>query len=688
MYCRTRTRLLSGAIALLALVSTARSQDFRPKLDRDYPITAPPLEAVQLDDSMFGPRLQTNLSFTLDYAIENLQRQGSFLLFEVLSEGRKPHPYNREPGMWADSDVYKTIEGGLRMQRINPDAKNRERFMKMVDHLLDRIAKTQAEDGYLMPHIQIFGDPKSKWYDPKAYGENYQHFSRNIHGTSELYSMGHFVEMAVEHYQLTGSKKAVDIALRVVDCIDSNYGPGKREEPSGHPEIELGLLRLYRATKNPKCLKLAEFFEQMHKTHPGKWTYHAPALGHDLGKGHVVAMMYLYSAMVDLAQISGDEELFHLIARKWDNVEQTQVYISGACGHRKLGEGFPPAYNLPNGAYCYCETCSSVSYALWDSRMFWATGEAQYMDLLERTIYGAFPSGVSFKGNAFYYRNHLESEGKHFHRDGTYGGQDETRHAWLGLSCCPTNVVRFIPLIPTYVYAVDDASGDVYVNLFIQSTAKLQRSGVQVSVRMTSGYPCDGHVKLRYERDKKGDKPLVFRVRIPSWSTHTSWKLDGKTIAPPVERGYVLISTTREKGLIEMDFNMPVRRMVANPNVVDDRGRVALVRGPVTYCFEGLDAPGAGIDSKKIVLARDPEFTLKKKQIVPGLDVTAIVCNGLNGEKYTAIPYFARCYRGSTPRSVWVLQAGLDPNPPIYDTSWDGKLYRPLSQFKLEAEKE
>ena len=687
MYFKMRATLPVSVIALFAFVSNVYSQDFRPKFDRDYPITAPPLQDVRLDDCVWGPRLQTNLHFTLDYAIENLQRQGSFLLFEVLSEGKKPHPYDREPGMWADSDVYKTIEGGLRMQRINPDARSKEQFLKMVDQLLDRIAKTQAEDGYLMPHIQIFGDRKSKWYNPKPYGKDYQHFSQTLRRTSELYSMGHFLEMAVEHYQLTGSKKAIDIASRIVDCIDANYGPGKREEPSGCPEIEIGLMRLYRATKNPKCFALTKYFDQMHKKVSAHWAGGAPALAHDLGRGHVVAMMYLYCGMVDLAQISGDKELHGLIARKWDNVAQTQVYITGACGHRKLGEGFPPAYNLPNGAYCYCETCSSVSYALWDSRMFCATGNAKYMNLLERTIYNSFPSGVSFRGNAFYYRNHLESEGKHFNRDGTYGNQDETRHAWLGLSCCPTNVVRFIPLIPTYVYAVDDPSGDVYVNLFMQSKAKLHRNGGDVNVRMTSGYPYDGQVKLRYELDRKGGEPPTFRVRIPSWSNQMSWRLDGKTIAPTVEDGYVLISATREQGEIDMQFKMPVRRMVANPNVVDDRGRVALVRGPITYCFEGLDAPGAGIDSKKIVLAEDPEFELEKKEIGPGLEVTAIVCKGTKGEEYTAIPYFARCYRGSTPRSVWVLQAGLNPNPSIYDTSWDGKLYRPLSQFKLGVRK-
>jgi hypothetical protein len=186
----------------------------------------------------------------------------------------------------------------------------------------------------------------------------------------------------------------------------------------------------------------------------------------------------------------------------------------------------------------------------------------------------------------------------------------------------------------------------------------------------------------RFRRISDQSSTGIIRLRL------RRWKLDGKTIAPAVEKGYVLISTARETGLIEMNFDMPVRRMVANPNVVGDRGRVALSRGPITYCFEGFDAPGAGIDSTKIVLARDPEFNLKKKQIVPGLDVTAIICKGPKGEKYTAIPYFARCYRGSTPRSVWVLQAGLNPDPSIYDTSFDGKLYRPLSESKLQVEKE
>jgi len=657
-------KALALCLALCVICQSARGASPKPiRFEKDYPIKAISDDRVKLSDSFWVPRLKANRQTGVRHCLKKLEETGVIGMFRTLNGSKKEGRYKNNP--WGCSDAYKTFEALARVSKTGGDRDSLAAANKQLDEFVKLIAGAQADDGFIFPYLQL-------------YKKDYKPFSRALSSYTETYCMGHLLEMAVQHYQNTGSKEALKVANRVVDCIDSYYGAGKKYDwPSGHPEIEIGLMRLYRTTGDAKPLRLAKYLIEKAKTVKTTWSQRRPALADDDAVGHVVAMFYLYAGMVDVAQMSGDKSLMDLARGKWENIALKRTYITGSSGHRGHREGFGAAYDLPNDR-AYCETCAAIAYVIWNHRMFLATGEAKYVNLMERTLYNGFLSGVSLSGDRFYYPNPLEAS------------KQRKRVEWFGCPCCPTNVVRFFPRIPTYMYSVNQAKGDIYVNMFASGQATFFLSGDMLTITQKTGYPRDGKVNIAYKltdmRDsaKRAANPRI-RVRVPDWCVKPTWLLNGKPITPKVEKGYAVFVCDNDKGEITLNCDMPVVRMIAHPNVKADTGRVTLMRGPMVYCFEGLDSPDAASKvASQLVLAAKQQFKTESKEIIPAMTVDAIIARDNSGKSITAIPYFARAYRGETSMSVWTLQAGLTTSPDSRAAeSWKGKLYRRLTAKEL-----
>jgi len=629
--------------------------------ETDYPIKAVSDNCVKVTDSIWAPRLKANRQTGIPHCLKKLEDTGAIGMFRTLNGSKTEPRYKNNP--WGCSDAYKTFEALARVSGTDSDKAAVAAANRRIDEFIKLVAGAQADDGFIFPYLQL-------------YKKDYKPFSKAISHYTETYCMGHLLEMAVQHYRNTGSKEAIKVANRVVDCIDSYYGADKKyDHPSGHPGIEIGLMRLHRATGNAKCLRLAKYLIEKAKTVKTTWSQARPALADDDAVGHVVAMFYLYAGMVDAAQMSGDEALMELAVRKWNNIALKRTYITGSAGHRKHREGFGAAYDLPN-AMAYCETCASIAYVIWNYRMFLATGEARYVNLMERTLYNGFLSGVSLSGDRFYYPNPLEAS------------KQRKRVEWFGCPCCPTNVVRFFPRIPTYMYSVNQAKGYVYVNLFAAGDATLFLRGDIVSLKQETNYPRDGKVKIAYKltdvRDSAQREVIpTIRVRVPDWCDKPSWTLDGKSISPKVEKGYAVFACENGTGTITLNCDMPVVRTIAHPKVKANVGRVAIMRGPLVYCFESIDSPKLSpTPAWQYILAPTQKFQTVAREIIPGMTVDAIVAKDHRGKAITAIPYYARAYRQDSSMAVWLPQAGLKTEADA--AGWNGRLYRRVDAKSLD----
>jgi len=475
-------------------------------------------------------------------------------------------------------------------------------------------------------------------------------------------------EAAYAHYRATGKKNFLNVALKNADLIDETFGPGKNMEPPGHQIIETGLVKLYRATNDQKYLDLAKFFLDQRGNAAGHKLYgpynqdHKPVTEQDEAVGHAVRAVYMYAAMADIAGIMNDSAYLNATERIWDNVVSKKYYITGGIGARHEGEAFGENYELPN-LTSYNETCAAIGNVYWNHRMFLLQGDAKYIDVLERTLYNGMISGVSLSGDLFFYPNCLESDGKYKFNRGAL-----TRQPWFDCSCCPSNIIRFIPSVPDYIYAYRGDS--LYVNLFIAGKADIEMDKTIVMLSQEANYPWDGKVVIKV--DPKTSQKFAVRIRIPGWALgkpvpsdlyryadenteKVTLKINSESIDINMDKGYAVINREWSKGdVIELDLPMPIRRVRANEKVKDDLNKVALVRGPLVYCAEWVDNDGRVLE---MVIPDDAEFkTEYRKDLFNG--VTVITGNVLDRSgkerKLTVIPYYAWSHRGPGEMAVWL----------------------------------
>lgn len=484
----------------------------------------------------------------------------------------------------------------------------------------------------------------------------------------ELYNSGHLYEAAVAHYLATGKRSLLDVAIKNADlvCKTFGYGEGQIQYPSGHPIIEMALAKLYKVTGDKKYLDEAKYFVEetgrlSNGRKPSPYSQdHQPILEQDEIVGHAVRAGYLYSGVADVASLTNDSAYFNALTRIWDNMASKKLYITGGIGSRAQGEGFGPNYELNNHT-AYCETCASIANVYWNYRMFLATGDAKYADVYERALYNGVPSGVSLSGDKFFYDNPLESMGQH------------ERQPWFGCACCPGNVTRFMASVPQYMYATQ--GDDVLVNLYIQSTADIKTAGNSVKLRQTTDFPWNGAVSMDVDPEKEGE--FALRLRIPGWaqdapvptdlysyvekpSAKYELKVNGEKVNAMTGDGYATVKRVWKKGdKVELTLPMDVKRVKANDNVDDDKGKLAIQRGPLMYCFEGQDQKDSLVLDKYI--PTDVKFAEKfEPQLLNGvmtLSVTGkklLADNKLEDVTLTAIPYCTWNNRGADQMAVWM----------------------------------
>jgi len=615
---------------------------------------------VKIEDEFWAPRMETNRRVTIPYDFKKCEETGrinNFAKAGGLIEGKF------EGIRYNDSDVYKIIEGASYSLNLHPDPE----LEKYLDDLIYKIAAAQEDDGYLYTTRTI--DPE---HPARAAGDT--RWSYLIH-SHELYNVGHMYEAAVAFYQATGKRSLLDVAIKSADLIDSVFGPGKRHDPSGHQEIEIGLAKLYNVTGDEKYLKLAKFFLDQRGRYIKREPYyaygnaeytqdHKPVVDQDEAVGHAVRAGYMYSGMADVAALTGNIEYIKAIDRIWENVVFKKLYITGGIGARQKGEAFGDNYELPNRT-AYNETCAAIANMMWNHRLFLLHGDAKYIDVLERTLYNGFLSGVGMNGEEFFYPNPLESTGNH------------KRSPWFDCACCPVNIVRFLPSLPGYVYGFQD--NIVYVNLFIQGTSTIKIKNNTVKLRQDTQYPWDGNIKITVDPDLS--KEFAINVRIPGWSQDkpvpsdlyryintsqekAALKINGEKFDIDLNKGFASIRRKWKNGdVIELNLPMPIRKVVSHEKVKDNQGKIALERGPIVYCAEWPDNGGHALNLR---VPEKMEFqAIHKSGLLNGVTILTGKALGLYKNKnegsiekreqdFAAIPYYAWAYRGQGEMTVWL----------------------------------
>jgi uncharacterized protein len=638
---------------------------------KDYPIKAVDFTKVKLTDNFWLPRIKTNHMVTIPASFERCDKTGRVKNFQMaaIHSGKfcTIYPFD-------DTDIYKTIEGASFSLSLFPDPA----LKKYIDSLINIVGKAQEPDGYLYTARTINPNDPHSWAGKERWEKE-----REL--SHELYNAGHLYEAAAAHYLATGEKKLLNIALKNADLVCSVFGPApdQKKVAPGHEVVEMGLVKLYRITGNAKYLQTAKFFIEQRGHYNGYdskskdvwkngmyWQDDKPVVDQTEAEGHAVRAGYLYSAMADVAALTDDKQLLNAIDKIWENEVSKKIYVQGGVGAKGDGERFGDNYELPN-ATAYNETCAAIANVYFNQRMFMLHGDSKYVDVLEKTLYNGLISGVGMDGKSFFYTNAMQIKNSFSHSD-----MEGERSGWFPCSCCPTNVVRLIPSVPGYVYAQKD--NDVYVNLFINGNAGLTVNNKPVEIEQKNNYPWDG--ALTFSITPKS--PLAFNllVRIPGWAQNQAMpsdlykfantsdkkveiKINGQPVEYAMQNGYAVLNKTWKKAdVVEVNLPMEVRRVIANENVKDDIGKVALQRGPLIYCAEWVDNNGKAAN---MIIPDNATFTTEYRAdllngvVVLKSNVPSVIVNNDGSsvstvnQTLTAIPYYAWAHRGKGEMMVW-----------------------------------
>ncbi|WP_367868250.1 glycoside hydrolase family 127 protein [Pedobacter sp. WC2423] len=639
---------LNNILTLLCLFSgTVYAQK------KDYPIQPVAFTQVHVNDQFWAPKMEINAKVTIPHTLQQCKMDGridNFLRASKTIPGDKLTVFPFD-----DTDIYKVIEGASYAIQMKADPV----MEKYVDTLISIIGAAQEKDGYLYTFRTVNAAKPHEWIGSKRW-EKEEELSH------ELYNSGHLFESAAAHYQATGKKTLLNIALKNADLLVRDFGYGKTERYPGHQVVEIGLVRLYRITGNEQYLNLAKFF--LDERGPKGNAYNqaqAKVVDQHEAVGHAVRAAYMYTGMADVAAITGDKRYLKAIDDIWEDVVNKKLYITGGIGSMGEGEAFGEAYHLPNMS-AYAETCAAIANIYWNSRMFQLHGDSKYIDVLERTLYNGLLSGVSLSGDRFFYPNPLSSMHQH------------ERSGWFSCACCISNMTRFLPSVPGYVYAQNE--NNLYVNLFMGNTSEIKLPVTQVKIAQVTAYPWDGKVAIKIDPEKNA--AFTLHIRIPGWARNEAvpgtlysfmetkpspvmLTLNGKPFKYTVVKGYAVIDRTWKKG-DQLVFAVPMetRKVFANEKVKDDKGRFAFQRGPVVYCLEGPDNKDSVVQD--IIIAKNAEVTSHfNPDLLNGIEVLTVPGSGthrkLNSnelikvdQKVTAIPYYAWANRGASEMTVWV----------------------------------
>ena len=634
------------ALAVVAASSTA--------LAGSYPISLPRMGSVRATDGFWSAREATNRLVTARANIEQCRRSGRIDNFVNAAKALRGEPHDGFKGIFFnDSDVYKAVEGAIYELAMHPD----EKLSAEVEELIAVFAAAQEADGY------IYTARTLKDGNGRVGGERWH--SDDAH---ELYCMGHLIEAAVAHYETTGRTNFLAVATKAADMMRRTFGrgPGQILFVPGHEEVELALCRLASATGRREYLDTALTLLGMRGMPRGStvgssrrafgdrsyYQDHLSVREQREAVGHSVRAAYLYSAMCDAGVMADDKGLLAAADALWEDIVSTKMHLTGGIGSNGGIEGFGNAYDLPNGS-CYLETCAAIANALFNERMFLRTGDAKYLDVVERIAYNGFLSSTSLSGDAFFYPNPLSSRGGY------------ARSHWFGCACCPPNIVRFVPQLINWTYAMDERRNSVCCNFFLSCDADLGR----VRIVQRTDYPWKGDVSFAVTPKNDGDR-FALKVRIPGWARGVPapgglyrqvypvsledirCELNGRPVKISVGKdGFLTLSRAWRMGdELRLSLPMAVRRIAADERVEADRGRFAVERGPLVYCAEGVDN---GHKALNLVLPPGVKFTAGWMAIG---DVQMVA---LKGGGATLVPYFAWANRGTGEMQTWFAKDRL-----------------------------
>ena len=680
--------ILTSIVLAAASIMPATAQKTKT-LSNGYPFSQVPFTSVKIaHDSFWGNRLQAAREVTIPLAFSKCETEHRYKNFEMAAytlqhpghKGLETKEWNVSKFMgfsFDDTDVYKTIEGASYILQTYPDKK----LKAYIDSVLDVVAAAQEPDGYLYTARTINPKHPHGWSGDKRWvkDEELSH---------ELYNLGHMVDAACAHYQATGSTKFLDIAKRYADCVVREVGPkdGQAKVVPGHQIAEMALARLYTLTGEKKYLDEAKYLLDYRGKTKIRNPYsqsHEPILKQSEAVGHAVRAGYMYAGIADVAALTQDSDYIKTIDRIWDNIVSKKYYITGGVGARHAGEAFGSNYELPNMT-AYNETCAAISMVYLFERMFLLHGDSKYIDCLERTLYNGVISGMSMDGGRFFYPNPLSSDGKYaFNAD-----NNTTRQPWFGCACCPSNLCRFIPSVPGYLYGVKD--NNIFVNLFAANVSTIKVNGKDVMLEETTEYPWDGDIKITVKKSNAKNANLL--IRIPGWARNQvvpsdlyqfadketpsySVTVNGKAEEADLSanKGYLPVKNIRKGDVVRIHFDMPVRTVIANQKVADDKSKVAVERGPLVYCAEAADNNGEPV--LRAVMGKKPTFSVVDNYSIqntetknaPAFTVKAIKTEGqilndsadgisLKNCTLTLIPYYAWNHRGANQMNVWFYQ--------------------------------
>jgi uncharacterized protein len=640
-------------IALLLFLALGASAQQNPGF-REYPISAVSTNDVVLHDDFWLPKIRLIQDTTIRYAFGKCSEEGRMDNF-LVAGGKKAGAYKGKMP-FDDTDPYKIIEGASYSLISKPNPA----LDAYLDSIIAVIKIGQEPDGYITTWFTI-----NRQKPPASWVRSAKDRWENEVSSHELYNSGHLFEAAAAHYWATGKRTMLDIAIKNADLLTAHFGPGGLHKPPGHQIVETGLMKLTLVTRNAKYLRLAKFFLGLRgdsTTHTlyGEYSQdHLPVTQQTEAVGHAVRALYMYAGMTDVAAFLGDTEYLNAVNKIWHNVVGRKMYITGGLGSKRNGEAFGGNYELPNLS-AYNETCAAIGSVYWNHRLFLLSGQSQYYDIIERTLYNGLISGISLDGKNFFYPNPTESDGQNKFNMGS-----STRQPWFDCSCCPTNLIRFIPSLPGLVYATE--GNNLYVNLFIANRAQIILNGKRIQVTEHTNYPWDGRISLSVTPESKSK--FVLKLRIPGWAQNkpvpsdlysyrersagnVTLTVNGKEEPLRVKEGYAEISRDWTEGdRVELVLPMSIREVMANEKVTEDRNKVAFEFGPIVYCAEEID--NEKISS--ISIPSDMKLRVEKESVLHE-DIVAL--KGKAGtEDLRLVPYYVWSNRGVGKMRVWFPKA-------------------------------
>ena len=647
------TKIISPIAFFLLLLAgcSPEASQITKEQSMGYHITPVDIRNVKLTDEFWLPIIETVQEKTIDYALQKCEEEGRFENF--LIAGGQMEGATKGAMPFDDTDVYKIIEGASNSLISAPN----EELEMLLDSLIAIIETGQEADGYLTTWRTIDpAKPPAKWVEVKE-GKRWE----SLAASHELYNAGHLYEAAYTHFKATGKRNFLDIALENANLMVKTFGDEEGEIGTvpGHQIIETGLIKLYLVTQNEDYLNLSKYFldnrgnPENHELFGPYSQDHAPVVEQDEVVGHAVRAVYMYAAMTDIAAIKKDTLYWKAVDKLWHNMVEKKMYLTGGIGARHSGESFGDNYELPN-LTAYNETCASIGSVYWNHRLHNLSGNVDYFDIIERTLYNGLISGLSLDGTHFFYPNALESDGVYTFNQGAC-----TRKSWFDCSCCPTNVIRFIPAIPGLIYS--KSKDTVYVNLYASNQASIALENETVNIAQSTNYPWDGKVDLTINPGKEG--VFTLKLRVPSWvrnkvlpgdlytylgrsDQEVKITINGESQTVEADQGYFVISKNWEKGeKVSLEFPMEVKKVFTHPAVEDNKNKVALEYGPMVFAVEEIDNKD---NFGEITIDKGDSFEVRKDDALLG------GVNVIENEKLKAIPYYAWSNRGVGKMKVWL----------------------------------